>query len=245
MILEWQQNLKDGNTISHYTSAQYLILMLQQNALKGSEYSFSLSKEKEPNEVSTMRKSMDPLNILNAPLSKEQKEKYTKRGVEKLDRVSSTQKDVEIKIFQDKLKNTLRRAKTNKINEVPLMIKERLKKDMIAILKGNEKLKPIYELLLKDFDKGLKEYLKLKKDDLDEKDFLEIESKINQYKKILASREGEERVEGNIPLDSKYLEIKLLPRILENKKNLKRLKEEIAKREELFVKDETYKEFMA
>jgi hypothetical protein len=68
---------------------------------------------------------------------------------------------------------------------------------------------------------------------------------INLYNKYIIQREGEERVNRDVPLNSKYLQIRLLESILMSAyKNDQLLKKMIKQNNNLFIKNETYNNYM-
>jgi hypothetical protein len=266
---EWEEDLKEGNKLLHYTDAKGLQKMLEgdkdgKQFIKAKNYDYSLDKNDDA-EVAFIRKSASPVKRTN----KKYDETYMTDRMRQI-----TDKDVEVEIIvkTDELKNSVRGIKQTKIAEYVIRALISMKNyfnKVVELLKN----KPVAQRYIftkfwnssiynKNEQKFIEDYYKIRKPlqtyahDLLLKGDAQTSTKLNDlnhslyfaislYEKYTKQREGEERVNKNVPLNSKYLQIRLLASILTSKyKNDEYLRTLIKKNSNLFIKNETYDTYM-
>jgi hypothetical protein len=266
---EWEEDLKEGNKLLHYTNAKGLQKMLEgdkdgKQFIKARNYDYSLNKNDDA-EVAFVRKSASPVKKTN----KKYNETYM---TDKMRRITDKDVEVEIIVKTDELKNSVRGIKQTKIAEYVIKALINIKNYFNKIVELLQD-KPVaqhyiftkfwnFSIYNKNEKKFIEDYFKIRKPlqtyahDLLLKGEEDKASKLNDlnnslyfsislYEKYTKQREGEERVNKNVPLNSKYLQIRLLASILSSTyKNDEYLRTLIKKNSNLFIKDKTYDSYM-
>ncbi|MDR0675751.1 MAG: hypothetical protein LBF97_01775, partial [Elusimicrobiota bacterium] len=257
LLFEWKEDLKEGNKILHYTNARGLQRILVSGIVKAKQYDYSLDQE-ESKEVSLIRKSASPIKKTNR--------KFAEINMtDKMRQITDKDVEVEIIIDSDKLKSSVRGIKQSPIAEYvvkSLITTKKTFNEIVELLKdkpiaqrsvfvndwNNTEYKKNFSKFIQDYQNARK-FLKIYAHDLSLKGKNEEATKLNDknnalyfylglYEKYHKQREGEERVNKDIPLNSKYLQIRLLEPILTSKyKNDEYLRGLIKKNDSLFIKN--------
>ncbi|MDR0675543.1 MAG: hypothetical protein LBF97_00680 [Elusimicrobiota bacterium] len=264
ILNEWKEDLEQGNKILHYTNAKGLQKILESKKLKAIQYDFSLDKD-ESKEVAFVRKSASPIKRTNKRFSENVM-------ADKMRKITDKDVDAEIIVDTDILKNSIRGVKQSPIAEYvikSLIYFKRCFNDIFKLLQNKpvaqrsiftktwdeSEYKKNINKFIQDYEK-VRGFLKTYAHDLILKGEVENSTKLNDlnntiyfhiglYKKYIYQKEGEERVNKDVPLNNKYLQIRLLEPILTSTyKNDEYLRKLVKQNNILFVKDKIYDSYL-
>lgn len=298
LLSEWEEDLKRGNALLHYTDIEGLIKILKSGFISKRWYQFNHYTKSKKNDIDDLVDLNNGKKISIADPTLDQETRKKQFGEIALVRPSSSQvktnlgstqekewvnqagkaqilkklsdKDfiAEFILYVDNIKSGVRNVKQNKINEFVIRAYkttrfyiEEITKYLAPKWDGRDivlnmemKLSSSYkgmDYVLDNWKKLIKELLIVAKNIKEKNDQIRfyisrIDEALKQYKQYTTTeRESEERLTQDIPLKSKFVQIRLLSPIFNEKKETKKeLLELIKKNKNLFVIDSTFSEFL-